>query len=305
MGSDTLIQKDNTTRVRKVLLYTLLLNASVATAKIIYGYLTDSIAMTSDGFHSFFDGISNIIGLIGIWIASHPPDEKHPYGHRKYETIFTIIIAIMIFATCFQILRKVYLSFLEDHKTIVTQTSFAVMLMTMGVNIFVMLYESKKGRQLGSEFLIADAMHTKSDIFVSIGVIMSLVLTKTGYHLADAIAGIIIAFFIAKMGYEILKEASDILVDSMCIDTSAVEFVVNNIDGVKGCHDIRTRGTVHATYLDLHILVDSKLSTETAHEIADTVEEKIKNEFPSVIDIIVHIEPELVQHQGLSTKVLK
>ncbi|MEW6674471.1 MAG: cation diffusion facilitator family transporter [Nitrospirota bacterium] len=287
---------NRTADIRDVLLYTLLLNAGVATAKIIYGYLTDSIAMTSDGFHSFFDGTSNIIGLIGIWIASHPPDEKHPYGHKKYETLFTIIIAVMIFATCFQILKKVYLSFLEEHKTIVTPTSFAVMLMTMGVNIFVMLYESKKGRQLGSEFLIADAMHTKSDILVSIGVIISLVFTRMGYHLADAIAGIIITFFIARIGYEILKEASDILVDTVCIDTSAIEFVVNSIDGIKGCHNIRTRGTVHATYLDLHVLVDSMTSAEKAHEIADTVEEKIKNEFPSVVDIIVHIEPESLQH---------
>ncbi|MFZ6016461.1 MAG: cation diffusion facilitator family transporter [Nitrospirota bacterium] len=287
---------NRTADIRDVLLYTLLLNVGVATAKIIYGYLTDSIAMTSDGFHSFFDGTSNIIGLIGIWIASHPPDEKHPYGHKKYETLFTIIIAVMIFATCFQILKKVYLSFLEEHKTIVTPTSFAVMLMTMGVNIFVMLYESKKGRQLGSEFLIADAMHTKSDILVSIGVIISLVFTRMGYHLADAIAGIIITFFIARIGYEILKEASDILVDTVCIDTSAIEFVVNSIDGIKGCHNIRTRGTVHATYLDLHVLVDSMTSAEKAHEIVDTVEEKIKNEFPSVVDIIVHIEPESLQH---------
>lgn len=295
MGSDTLIGSDYATQVKKVLIYTLILNAGVALAKVIYGYITNSIAMTSDGFHSFFDGISNVIGLIGICIASHPPDEKHPYGHKKYETLFTIAIAIMIFATCFQILKKVYLSFFEDHETIVTQTSFAVMLVTMGVNIFVMLYESRKGRQLGSDFLVADAMHTKSDIFVSSAVIISLVFTKMGYHLADVIVGIMITFFIARMGYKILKEASDILVDSVCMDTSAIEFVVNNIEGVKGCHDIRTRGSVNCIYLDLHAFVDSNLSTENAHRIADRIEKEIKKEFPSVVDVIVHIEPETLQ----------
>jgi cation diffusion facilitator family transporter len=296
MGSDTLILSDYTTQVRKVLIYTLILNSGVALAKVIYGYITNSIAMTSDGFHSFFDGISNVIGLIGIRIASHPPDERHPYGHKKYETLFTIVIAVMIFATCFQILKKVYLSLFEDHETIVTQTSFAVMLMTMGVNIFVMLYESRKGRQLGNGFLVADAMHTKSDIFVSSAVIISLVFAKMGYHPADVIVGIIITFFIARIGYKILKESADILVDSVCMDTSAVEFVVNNIEGVKGCHDIRTRGSVNCIYLDLHAFVDSNLSTEDAHRIADRIEKEIRKEFPSVVDIIVHIEPHSLQH---------
>lgn len=296
MGSNTLGIKDYTTEVRKVLVYTLILNSVVALAKVLYGYITNSVAMMSDGIHSIFDGASNVIGLIGIWIASHPPDEKHPYGHKKYETLFTIIIAVMLFTTCFQILKKVYLSFYEDHNTIVTQTSFVIMLMTMGINIFVMLYEKRKGKQLSSEFLVADAMHTKSDIFVSSAVITSLVFTKMGYQRADIIVALMITFFIARIGYTILKEASDILVDTVCIDTSVIKSVANCIDGVKGCHDIRARGSVNTVYLDLHVLVDSRLSTEKAHDIADTIEKVIKKEFPNVVDIIVHIEPDSLQH---------
>ena len=295
MGSDTL-KKDYSENVRNVLILTLILNFGVALAKILYGLFTNSIAITSDGFHSSFDGVSNIVGLIGIWIASHPPDEKHPYGHKKYETLFTILIAIMIFATCFQILRKVYLSFLEDHTTIVTETSFIIMFFTMGINVFVMLYESRKGKQLGSQFLVADALHTKSDIFVSIAVIISLIFTRIGYSRADVIVGIIITFFIARIGYKIIKEASDILVDTVCMDNSAIEFVVNSIEGVKSCHDIRTRGSVHSVYLDLHALVGRGLTTEKAHEIADRIETEIKKEFPSVVDIIVHIEPDSSEH---------
>jgi cation diffusion facilitator family transporter len=296
MGSNTLGIKDYTTEVRKVLVYTLILNSVVALAKVLYGYITNSVAMMSDGIHSIFDGASNVIGLIGIWIVSHPPDENHPYGHKKYETLFTIIIAVMLFTTCFQILKKVYLSFYEDHNTIVTQTSFVIMLMTMGINIFVMLYEKRKGKQLSSEFLVADAMHTKSDIFVSSAVITSLVFTKMGYQRADIIVALMITFFIARIGYTILKEASDILVDTVCIDTSAIKSVANCIDGVKGCHDIRARGSVNTVYLDLHVLVDSRLSTEKAHDIADTIEKVIKKEFPNVVDIIVHIEPDSLQH---------
>jgi cation diffusion facilitator family transporter len=295
MDRDILIG-DYTAQVRKVLIYTLILNSIVAIAKVLYGYITNSVAMISDGFHSIFDGTSNVIGLVGIWIASHPPDEKHPYGHRKYETLFTIIIAVMLFTTCLQILRKVYQSFYEDHKTIVTQTSFLIMIMTMGVNIFVMLYEKRKGKQLSSEFLVADAMHTKSDILVSLTVIISLVFTRMGYQHADTIVALIIAFFIARIGYVILKSASDVLVDTICLDTSAIEFVVNGIEGVKGCHNIRTRGSANSAYVDLHIFVDGNMSTEKSHEIADKIEEKIKQEFPSVVDIVVHIEPDTLNH---------
>ncbi|MBI4684500.1 MAG: cation transporter [Nitrospirae bacterium] len=283
---------NNAPRIRKVLLYTLILNVAVSLAKVFYGYITNSIAMTSDGFHSLFDGVSNILGLIGIWIAYHPPDEDHPYGHKKYETLFTIIIGVMIFLTCFQILRQVYHSIVEYHKTEVTGISFAVMLITMAVNIFVAIYERKKGIELKSDFLIADAMHTKSDILASVGVIVSLIITKSGYHIADTIAGVVIAFLIARIGYSILKKASDVLVDTICIDTTAIEAVINKVEGVKGCHDIRTRGTEHSIYLDLHILVDPKMPIEKAHEIADVVEEKIKTNFSAVIDIVVHVEPE-------------
>ncbi len=296
MGHDHLIKMDYSAAVRKVLVITLVLNAGVAVAKIFYGYVTNSIAMTSDGFHSLFDGVSNVIGLIGIWIASNPPDEKHPYGHKKYETLFTIIIAVMIFATCFQILRKVYLSFFYDHRTIVTGTSFLVMLITMGINIFVMFYESKKGRQLCSEFLIADAMHTKSDIFASVSVIASLLFTKFGFRHADTIVGFIITFFIARIGSKILKDASNILVDTVCIDNAAVRAVVNGVSGVKGCHEIRSRGTVNEVYLDLHVLVKNSMPLEEAHGIADNIEEEIKKTFPAVVDIVVHVEPETMKH---------
>jgi len=295
MGSDHSI-KNASVEVRKVLIITLILNSFVATAKVFYGHMTSSVAMMSDGFHSFFDGISNVVGLVGTWIASHPPDENHPYGHGKYETLFTIIIAAMIFTSCFQILKKVYLFFIEGYKTSVTSISFVVILVTMGVNIFVTLYESKKGKKLGSSFLIADAKHTKSDILASIAVLISLFFAQKGYYLADPIVGIVITFFIARIGYEILKDASDTLVDTICIDTSAIKSVVNRIEGVQGCHEIRTRGSVNSTYVDLHVLVRSELPIETAHEIADNIEKEIKKAFPSVVDIVVHIEPDSIKH---------
>lgn len=283
---------DNTPKVRRVLIYTLFLNMAVALLKIFWGYVTASLGMISDGFHSLFDGMSNVIGLVGIWIASHPPDEEHPYGHKKYETLFTIIIAVMIFGTCLQILKRVYFSFFDGHEAVVTGTSFIVMAVTMLVNLYVMLYETKKGKELGSSFLIADALHTKSDLLASSAVVIGLVFTRLGYSYADTAAGILITVFIARIGYKIIKSASDVLVDTTCIDTGAVEKVVKAVEGVRGCHQIRTRGMKQYIYLDLHVLVDSHITVERAHDIAVRVENSIKKAFPSVADIVVHIEPQ-------------
>ncbi len=279
-------------KIRRVLIYTLVLNSAIALAKIIYGYISNSIAMTSDGFHSFFDGMSNVLGLIGIWIASRPPDEDHPYGHRKYETLFTIAIGVMVLFACYQILKMVYHSLTAFHKTEVTAVSFIVMLITMAVNIFVAIYEFKKGKQLKSDFLIADSLHTKSDILASIGVIISLIITKLGFPFADSVVGVVIAFLIARIGYNILKEASDVLVDTTRINNAELAAVINKVQGVKGCHDIRTRGSRHIVYLDLHVLVDPKMSAEEAHAVSESVEENIKANYPSISDIVVHIEPD-------------
>jgi cation diffusion facilitator family transporter len=278
-------------KVRQVLLYTLFLNLIVATAKIIYGYITDSISMLSDGFHSFFDGISNVIGLVGIWIASQPPDESHPYGHRKYETLSTIAIAMLIFAAGIEIIREAYQRIETPGAIEVTPLSFIIMALTLGVNVGVMTYELRKGRELKSDFLIADATHTRTDIFISLSVVISLIAAKIGYPAVDVISAIMIAFFIAKMGVSILKSAAAVLTDASCLDPDEIKEVVTRIEGVKDCHGIRTRGNEDSANIDLHVLVDPEAKTDEAHNIAHSVEYALKKKFPSVIDVIIHIEP--------------
>lgn len=278
-------------QVKRVLLYTLILNMAVAAAKILYGYKTDSISMFSDGFHSLLDGTSNIIGLIGVWIASHPPDENHPYGHRKYETLSTIAIAVLIFVTGIEILKKVYHGVTVPHNLEVTSFSFGIMAVTLFINIGVMLYETKKGRELKSDFLLADAMHTTTDIYVSISVIISLIAAKMGYPLIDVVVAFVIVVFIGKMGFEILKSAATVLTDTAQISPDAIRNVIIKIKEIKGCHGIRTRGKEGEVNVDLHILVPPDVTIGDAHELAHCVEDAIKKEFPSVIDVVIHTEP--------------
>lgn len=278
-------------KVRQVLLYTLFLNIAVALAKIIYGHAIGSVSMFSDGIHSLADGTSNIIGLIGIWVASQPPDESHPYGHRKFETLSTIAIAVLIFGAGMEILRKSYHRLQHPLDIEVTSLSFLIMGITLAVNTGVMLYEAKKGRELKSDFLIADSMHTRTDIFISISVVISLIAAKIGYPVIDALAALVITVFIARMGFSILKSATDVLTDAACIDSDEIKELACKIDGVHECHEIRTRGRKDYVNIDLHILVDPEAKAKDAHDIAHFVEEAIKEKFPSVIDVVIHVEP--------------
>lgn len=278
-------------KIRQVLLYTLLLNIIVAFAKVMYGYSIDSISMLSDGYHSFFDGTSNIVGLVGIWIASHPPDENHPYGHRKYETLATIAIAVLIFAAGVEILRETFYRIQSPNHINVTWMSFVIMGLTLSVNFSVMSYETKKGRELNSEFLIADALHTKSDIYISLSVIISLIAAKAGYPIVDVIAAFIIVFLIVKMGFSILKSATSVLTDEACIDPDEIDKVAREVPGVMGCHGIRTRGNDSFVNIDLHVQVDPELKIGEAHKVAHSVESSLKYQFQRAVDIIIHIEP--------------
>ncbi|MCX7792924.1 MAG: cation diffusion facilitator family transporter [Thermodesulfovibrionales bacterium] len=277
--------------IKKVLLVTLFLNFLVSLTKIVLGYTIKSVAILSDGFHSLFDGISNIVGYIGITLSSRPPDEKHPYGHRKFETIFTIGIGILIFITCLEIFKKSYRSFVESRTPEVSHPVFIIMVLTLLINIFVNRYEVSRARLLKSEYLLADAGHTSSDIFVTTGVIMGLFLSKLGMPQADAIIGFIIAILIALVGLRIIRSAVDILVDTVQMDKEKICKLVMDVEGVTGCHDIRTRGTKECIFLDLHVEVDRTLSLQDAHDIADRVEEKLKKQIPAIKDVVVHIEP--------------
>jgi len=278
-------------KIRWVLIYVLLLNWGVAAAKLLYGWLTRSASMTADGFHSFSDGSSNIIGLLGIWISSRPIDETHPYGHKKYETLTSIGISILLFLVCFNVVREGILRFLHPVVPEVYVSSFLVMGITLAINIGVMIYENRMGIALKSDILISDALHTRADILTSSSVIVSLIGIKFGYLILDPIASLVISGFIAYAAVDILKESSRVLSDGVAIPIEEIQRVVLSIRGVKECHRIRSRGRGDDIHIDLHVLVDPEVDVHRAHHLSYAIENKIKRDFHGVTDVVVHMEP--------------
>jgi len=275
-----------------VLISVLALNWSVAIAKIICGLIIRSSSMTADGFHSLSDGASNIIGLAGIHFASRPKDNDHPYGHRKYETFFALGIAFLLFIVAIGIVHESLGRFSNPIMPNINAISFIIMILTMVVNFFVMHYENKKGRELKSDILISDALHTRADIFISLSVIIALFAIKFGYPILDPIISMMIAIFIAYAGYGIMKTSSAILCDTAAIlDVKQIVDIVLSIEGTKNCHKVRTRGRPDDIYVDLHVQVDNNTRIDAAHKISYAIEDAIKKSIPEVTDVVVHMEP--------------
>lgn len=289
-------------KVQQILIYVLFLNLAVAFAKIIYGTLTSTLSMTADGYHSLFDGVSNIIGLAGSFIGARPPDLDHPYGHHKYETVASIFIALLLIFVGVEILRSALNRFLVPSTPEVTAISFLVILGTMCINYLVTRYEYRQGEFLRSQVLIADSMHTKSDIYVSLSVIVSLAAVKLGFSFMDPLIAVVIAFFIFRAGYRIIKEGSRALLDMSIIEEKEICDLVMGVEGVKGCHKIRTRGSMGDIKVDMHLLVQSDMSLGDAHLIAHKVSKKLKSEYKDISDVVVHLEPSSQRPQGSNSK---
>ena len=289
-------------KIQRVLIYVLLLNLSVAFAKIVYGNLTGALSMSADGYHSLFDGTSNIVGLAGSFIAAHPPDSDHPYGHQKYETIASFFIALLLIFVGVEIFQSALSRFLVPTGPEVTAVSFLVVLGTICINYLVTRYEYRQGESLRSQVLIADSMHTKSDIYVSLSVIVSLAAVKLGFPMIDPIIALIISAIIFRAGYGIIKESSRSLLDMSRIEEKEICQLVLGVDGVKGCHKIRTRGSMGDVKVDMHVLVQSEMSLRDAHLISHRVSKKLKEEYKDVSDVVVHLEPSLHQPEESNSK---
>ena len=279
-------------QIKRILIAILGLNWAVALAKIVYGLYTHCNSMTADGFHSLSDGTSNIIGLIGIHIASKPRDINHPYGHKKYETFFTLGIAGLLLTVSMSLIGKGISRFFDPVTPKIDIISFLVMLFTLAVNLAVMNYEYNKGKLLQSDILISDSLHTKADIFISLSVIITLIAIKLGYPIIlDPIVTVVIALFIVFAAFKIIRKSAQVLCDTVVADTQKISDVVLGIKGVRACHKIRTRGRPDDINLDLHVQVNPDMHIDKAHELSSTIEETIKREIPQITDVVVHMEP--------------
>jgi cation diffusion facilitator family transporter len=277
--------------VNRVLFRVLILNLAVAAAKLALGYATGAVSIISDGFHSLTDSASNIVGLVGLRASRKPPDEDHPYGHRKYETLAAAGIFIFLLLVVVEVSRAALHRLAGGGAPQVTILSFVVMIVTLGINLLVVRYESGEAHRLSSELLQADAMHTQSDVLTSSAVLVSLAAVWLGFPMLDPIGGMVIAVFIARTGWEIARDTSGVLSDRVVLAEDEIRQVVMNTPSVVGCHQIRSRGSADHTFLDLHVWYPANMPLHEAHRLSHVVKDRLMSTFPQIADAIIHIEP--------------
>ncbi|MBZ4415971.1 cation diffusion facilitator family transporter [Myxococcus sp. RHSTA-1-4] len=280
-------------KVRLVLFAILVANWVVAIAKLAFGLVSQSAAVTADGLHSFIDGGSNVLGLVAMGVASRPADADHPYGHGKFEALASLGIGAMIGIGMLELGRMAMDSVLHDKHPQVTLTMAGVMAFTLVVNVAVTRVERHFGNKYKSALLLADASHTMSDVYVTLAVLASLLLVWMGYPRADGFIALGVMVFVAWVAYGIVRQAVGILSDTARLDPVEVARQTMEVAGVRSCRDVRSRGMEESVYVDLKIEVDPNLTTAQAHELADRVERTLQAAYPQVVDVVVHVEPEL------------
>lgn len=281
-----------TAEIRRVLMTVLLLNLLVAGAKLGYGTLSGSVAMTADGFQSLLDGFANVIGIAGIAVAARPPDREHHFGHGRYETLASMAIGALMAVAVIEIVQSAIGRWRAGETPEVTRLSFGIMLGTMAINLGVTLWERRNARRLRSDLLEADARHTGSDVLVSGAVILGLAGERMGLRGADAAVSLAVAATIAWAAWGILREASLVLTDAATdVEPAALLAVILAAPGAITAHNLRVRSSGGLNWVEVHVTVDPLLTVKQAHEVASGVEDAIKDEIGPGTQTIVHIEP--------------
>ncbi|MCA9803367.1 MAG: cation transporter [Cyanobacteria bacterium HKST-UBA02] len=283
---------ENLRQARTVFWQTLFLNLIVSASKLVCGFKTGTLSMVADGFHSLMDASSNIVGILGLTISIEPADRGHPYGHRKFEALAAIGISFLMFLAGSEVVKEVFNRITAPESTTlkVEPISYAVMIASIVISILVSKYEKSKAETLGSNLLAADAQHTMSDVYASLGVIAALLAAQMKINVIDLVASVVIVIAIFKAGYGIITANMGILVDAVVLDESEVEAIVCQVEGVISCHKVRSRGMKDHIFLDLHVQVPGHISVEEGHQIAYAVEERLKERLDGVVDVVVHIE---------------
>ncbi len=282
---------DRTRQVRGVLLGILLANLAVVGVKFVVGLSIGSLAVVGDAIHSSVDAINNVFGLAVVRFASKGPDAEHPYGHAKFESLGALLIVVFLSLSVFELLRGAW-ERLSHGSPALTVTPFQVgiLALTLLINLWVVWFETRAGRRLNSAILLADAAHTRVDVFITLAVLGGLGLAHLGYPAADPVLAIVVAFLVVRVGWEIVGHSLPTLVDGAAVDEGRIRREAEEVDGVRSAYAIRSRTAAALSFAEVTIAVDGEQNVANAHRIADAVEARLRDQL-GFYQVQVHVEP--------------
>lgn len=276
-----------------VLWAVMVLNLLVASVKVALGLATGMGAVTADGLHSTTDALSNVVGLIGLRAARKPRDAGHPYGHARYETLASLAIVAFLISLAFNVLKGCVAGLQEPSFRVPSGLELALLASTLFINVLTALLEDRAGRRLASPILISDARHTLSDVWVTCGVLASIILIKYGGAplWVDPAISAVIALLILRAAWEIFRSASDELTDHVAVDPEIITTVVMEDPEVLGVHKVRSRRSGPLIYADFHVQCKPDMRLMEVHALEHRAEARLRERLALDISCVIHAEP--------------
>ncbi|RXT14755.1 cation diffusion facilitator family transporter [Ammoniphilus sp. CFH 90114] len=274
-------------------------NIVLAIVKGFIGYIANSKALIADAVHSASDVVGSLAVLIGLRAARKPPDEDHPYGHGKAESIAAIVVSIIMFVVGLEVASASFETMREPLAAPGVIAIYAAII-SMVVKEAMFRYKYKLGKRLNSQALIANAWDHRSDVYSSLAALVGIGGAVLGGKLGiplllylDPLAGIVVSVLVLKMAYNILKESVHNTLDHVIHEEDAKELVdaVEKVDGVISVDQLFAREHGHYVIVDVKVGVNPNISVEKGHAIGKEVKHTLMNQFEHVQDVMVHINP--------------
>lgn len=279
--------------IQRTLGIILVLNAVVVAVKLTVALRTSNLTVLGATFESFLDSLNNVVAMVVVSMAARGPDEDHPYGHDKFETMGALGIVVFLSISCYELLRGALARFLGAPAPVEPAAwELALLASTAVVNVAVVWYERRQARALNSALLAADAAHTAGDLLVTGLAVLSLIGARLGATFADPVLAIAVAGIIAWSGWRILRVTVPVLVDERGVDADRIRAAACRVHGVTGARTIRSRvNSSGLVFVEVTITVAGEASIAAGHEIADAVESAVGAALGGTTDVVVHIEP--------------
>ncbi len=291
----SLNNKESAKSAKKVTIIGGIVNVTLGLLKMVTGFFANSHALIIDGVHSLSDAITDLFVIFISHFSRHDPDDDHPYGHERLETIGTVVLGTFLTAVAGALAyNSIERFFLLDELEIPSWPAALIAFISIVVKEIMFRYTFSVGKRINSKMIMANAWHGRTDALSSIVVLIGVLFAMLGYTWPDIVAGLVIAILIGKVGFDFLWDSLKELIDTnLDIELNKqIKESILEMDGIDGIHTLRSRRMGPKLLLDLHIQVPSKITVSEGHYIAVMVIDKVVKNYPSVVDVLVHVDVE-------------
>jgi len=280
---------------RSVTLIGALVNVVLILLKLVAGILGHSQALIADAIHTISDLFTDAVVLLGLRIGRKAPDEEHPFGHARIETLASAIVGLALIATALYIGIRAALDIYHHTECHPTELALIGAGVSIALKEALYHYTVHVGRRIKSQLIVANAWHHRSDSFSSVAVFIGVTgaLINPSWHMLDSFAALLVSFFIVKVGLEILRNSLREFTDTAppADILNKISHCTKNVEGVLDTHDLKVRTSGGLYQMETHIVVDGQLTVTEGHRIAKAVESCLAEEVEDLERIIVHVDP--------------